>query len=295
MNRIAVLGSINLDMTVTAQRLPGKGETVHGRELRTVPGGKGANQAVAAARLGGLVTMFGCVGGDTFGETMLGNLTRQGVDTSHVSVIPSETSGLAVIAVADGDNAIIVVPGANGRVTPEYLLSVREELLAHDIVLLQNEIPPETVRLAIELCHKEGKTVIYNPAPARRLDRDLIEMVTYLTPNEHETPIILGESGTACEELAERFSGKLVITVGDQGVLASDAGCVFLTPPIKAHVVDTTGAGDTFNGAFAYALSRGDSFRQAIRLANTAAGISVESFGAQAGMPDLAALNARMK
>lgn len=295
MKRIAVLGSINMDMTVTAQRLPGKGETVHGREMHTVPGGKGANQAVAAARLGGFVTMFGCVGGDAFGETMLNNLSCQGVDTSHVSVIPGEPSGLAVITVADGDNTIIVVPGANGRVTPEYLLRVRAEFLSHDIILLQNEIPPETVHLVIELCHGAGKTVIYNPAPARRLDRDLIEMVTYLTPNEHETPIVLGESGTACEELAERFSEKLVITVGDKGVLAADAGGVFRTPPIEAHVVDTTGAGDTFNGAFAYALSRGDSFRQAIRLANTAAGISVENFGAQAGMPDLAALAARIE
>ena len=194
MKKIAVIGSINMDMTVKTERVPGKGETIFGRDLRYIPGGKGANQAVAAARLGGYVTMFGCVGEDSFGESLLNNLKEQGIRIEHVRKIPGVTSGLAMITVTENDNMIVVVPGANGFVTVEYLETVKEEILEHDIILLQNEIPKETVHYAIEICHKAGKTVIYNPAPAHLLEEELIQKVSYLTPNEHEVMIVIGDS-----------------------------------------------------------------------------------------------------
>lgn len=296
MKKIAVIGSINMDMTVRADRIPGKGETVSGRNLCYNPGGKGANQAVAAARLGGYVSMFGCVGEDSFGESLIRNLEEQGVRTEHIRKIAGVSSGVAMITVAEGDNVIVVVPGANDFVKPEYLGAVKEEILRHDIILLQNEIPDETVRYAIELCHKAGKTILYNPAPARRLETDLVEKISYLTPNEHEIRIVLSEDYQEYSRMAQDgwldrmllcYPEKLIVTLGSQGVKAAEKESVFSIPSRKAKVVDTTGAGDTFNGAFALALAEGRSFAEALRLANAAAGLSVEKEGAQAGMPDM--------
>ena len=298
MKKIAVIGSINMDMTVKTERIPCKGESVFGRDLRYIPGGKGANQAVAAARLGGYVSMFGCVGEDSFGESLLSNLKEQGIRTKHVRKVPGVTSGMAMITVAENDNMIVVVPGANGFVTVEYLETVKEEILEHDIILLQNEIPKETVQYAIEICHMAGKTVIYNPAPAYLLEEELIQKVSYLTPNEHEVMIVIGDSAArqsdCLDKLIINYPKKLIVTVGSRGVKAADAEGVFLVPSLKSDVVDTTGAGDTFNGAFAFALSQGQGFREALHFANVAAGLSVEKEGAQAGMPNLEAVRSRL-
>lgn len=298
MKKIAVIGSINMDMTVKTERVPCKGETIFGRDLRHIPGGKGANQAVAAARLGGYVSMFGCVGEDSFGESLLNNLKEQGISIEYVRKISGVTSGLAMITVAENDNMIVVVPGANGYVTVEYLETVKEEILEHDIILLQNEIPKETVHYAIEICHKAGKTIIYNPAPAYLLEEELMNKISYLTPNEHEVMIVIGDSSVkqsdCLDKLINNYPDKLIVTVGSRGVKAADAEGVFLVPSLKSDVVDTTGAGDTFNGAFAFALSQGQDFREALHLANVAAGLSVEKEGAQAGMPNLEAVRSRL-
>ncbi len=305
MKKIAVIGSINMDMTVKTDRIPGKGETIFGRDLRYIPGGKGANQAVAAARLGGDVSMFGCVGADSFGESLLQNLKEQGIKTEWVRKVEGISSGLAMITVGENDNAIVVISGANGCVTTEYLDTVKEEILKHDIILLQNEIPMETIRYAMSFCDKAGKTVIYNPAPACLLEDDFMDKISYLTPNEHEVMIVLEKEIHAAvvgrdteqnslDQLLLTYPEKLIVTVGSRGVKAADADGVFLVPSIKAQVVDTTGAGDTFNGAFAFGLSEGRSFRDAIRLANVAAGLSIEKEGAQAGMPNLDAVNSRV-
>ena len=211
MKKIAVIGSINMDMTARAQRIPRPGETVSAESLAYVPGGKGANQAVAAARLGGDVAMFGLVGDDGFGPQLLENLRANGVNADGVGVSPGVSSGLAMIVVAEGDNAITVIPGANALVTPAYLQSVWPEIEKADIALLQNEIPAETVLWAAQRLHRAGKTVIYTPAPARPAEPALLDAVTYFTPNEHEARLVLGDETTALETLIARQGGKMIV------------------------------------------------------------------------------------
>ena len=293
MKKIAVIGSINMDMTAAAARIPRPGETVSAQSLRYVPGGKGANQAVAAARLGGDVTMFGCVGDDGFGQKLIANLRANGVNTDHVGTVPGESSGIAMIVVAENDNAITVIPGANGHVTPAYVERNWAEIAKADIVLLQNEIPPETVRCAALRLRAAGKTVICNPAPAAPADAELLAAVTYLTPNEHEARIVLGDAQTPLETLVERFGGKLIVTLGAAGAAGYD-GAYLHVPAIRARVVDTTGAGDTMNGAFAFALAEGMDCAEALRFSNAAAGLATEKSGAQAGMPTRAEVERRL-
>ena len=295
MKKIAVIGSINMDMTAAAERIPRPGETVHAQSLRYLPGGKGANQAVSAARLGGNVTMFGCVGGDAFGPQLLENLRANGVNADHVGVVEGESTGLAMIVVGENDNAITVIPGANGRVSPDYVDRCWPEIEKADVVLLQNEIPAETVRHAALRLRAAGKTVIFNPAPAAPADGELLDAVTFFTPNEHETRIVLGDDETPVETLIERFGGKLIVTLGSRGIGGCGPDGKFLrVPAIKAKVVDTTGAGDTMNGAFAFALAEGMAYADALRFSNAAAGIATEKPGAQAGMPTRAETEARL-
>ena len=293
--KIAVIGSINMDMTAAAARIPRPGETVSAASVRYLPGGKGANQAVAAARLGADVTMFGCVGDDAFGPRLIENLRANGVNADHVGAVAGQSSGLAMIVVAENDNAITVIPGANGCVTPAYVDGVWEEIAKADIVLLQNEIPMETVRHAALLARKAGKTVIYNPAPAVPADKALLDAVDFLTPNEHEARIVLGDAETPVETLIERFGGRLVVTLGARGIGGCGPDGQFLRiPAIRAQVVDTTGAGDTMNGAFAAALAEGMDVPAALRFSNAAAGIATEAPGAQAGMPTRAQVEQRL-
>ena len=285
MKKIAVVGSVNMDLTVKAQRHPGKGETVSGWDLQYIPGGKGANQAVAAARLGGDVTMFGCVGDDIFGEQLLENLEKNGVKTQYMLRIPQMSSGIALITVADKDNTIVVVPGANHSVTIEYLRKMEEKILQADIILLQNEIPLESVEYTVYLAEKAGKTLIYNPAPAVPVSRDIIDKVTFLTPNEHEACILFPDEDNL-DALLEKQKGRLIVTLGEKGAAALYDGRIIRIPARLSVVADTTGAGDTFNGAFAYALANEYPVDRALRFANIAAGISAEHAGAQNGMPD---------
>lgn len=282
--RIAVIGSINMELTARADRHPRVGETVMGLDLRYVPGGKGANQAVAAARLGGRVSLFGCVGDDSFGERLLEGLRENRVDVSHIRRVSQESSGIALITVAGGDNSIVVIPGANSHVTPAYLAERREAILESDIVLLQNEIPVESVEFAVGMCSSAGKAIIWNPAPMRPLSGRAMEQITYCTPNEHEAALLFPGTGSL-SELVEKYGGKVIVTMGERGAMAWERGDFLRIPPRPARVVDTTGAGDTFNGALAYALASGRTLREALSLANTAAGLSTERYGAQAGMP----------
>lgn len=285
MGRIGVVGSINMDMTVKAERIPLKGETLKGWDLQYIPGGKGANQAVAAARLGAEVEMFGCVGDDEAGRSLIKNLQEQGVKTDHIRTIAGISTGLAMITVGEQDNTIIVVAGTNDCVNREYVDTIRDSLLECEIVLLQQEIPRETVEYVVELCGEKGVKVILNPAPARPVPVEILEKVTYLTPNEHETVILFGKE-RSFEELMREYPEKLVITQGSRGVSTClKTGETILVPARKAKVVDTTGAGDTLNGAFAVALAEGRSIGDALAFANTAAGLSTEKFGAQGGMP----------
>lgn len=282
--KTAVVGSINMDMTVTAERIPLKGETLKGENIRYIPGGKGANQAVAMAKLGAKVEMFGCVGDDEAGKSLIKNMKDMGVGTSHIKVTPNISTGLAIITVGDHDNTIVVVAGANDKVDREYIDNVKNALLECDIVLLQHEIPQDTIEYVISICHNQGITVVLNPGPARPVKPEVLEKVDYLTPNEHEAAILFGDMPV--EELLRLHPGKLVITQGSKGVSAClSTGEILTVPARKTNVVDTTGAGDTLNGAFTVQIADGKTIEEALRFANTAASLSTERFGAQGGMP----------
>lgn len=283
--KIGVVGSINMDMTVTAERIPLKGETLKGEKLQYIPGGKGANQAVAMAKLGACVEMFGCVGKDAAGKSLVQNLKDVGVKTEHIRTVEGVPTGLAIITVGENDNTIIVVAGTNDYVDKAYIEEIKSSLLECEIVLLQHEIPQETIEYVIELCSEHGVKVVLNPGPARPVKKEILEKVTYLTPNEHEAVILFGNELTF-EELMKQYPEKLIITQGSRGVSTClKNGEVTLVPARKAKVVDTTGAGDTLNGAFTVAMTEGKTITEALRFANTAAGLSTEKLGAQGGMP----------
>lgn len=283
--KIAVVGSINTDLTVTAERIPLKGETLRGDKLQYIPGGKGANQAVAMARLGAEVEMFGCVGDDENGRKMLENLNANHVKTAHIRVLPNVPTGLALITVGDNDNTIVVVAGANSHVDLAYLDEIKDSLAVCSLVVLQHEIPLETVYAIIDFCSEKEIPVILNPAPASAVPIEVIEKVTFLTPNEHEARLIFGAEHTT-EELLMKYPEKLIITQGSKGVSACTKDQeVFTVPARKAKVVDTTGAGDTLNAAFAVRFAKGDDLKTALHYANVAASLSTERFGAQTGMP----------
>lgn len=282
--KISVVGSINMDMTVTAERIPLKGETLKGEDLRYIPGGKGANQAVAMAKLGAQVEMFGCVGNDDAGRTLIQNLKDVGIETSHIKVMEGTPTGIAMITVGENDNTIIVVAGANGCVDRAYIDSVKEAILQSDIVLLQHEIPLDTVAYVTDLCYANGVKVVLNPAPAAPVAKETLDKVSYLTPNEHEATILFGNR--TVEEMLRLYPGKLLITQGSKGAsICLDSGEIVQVPARKAKVVDTTGAGDTLNGAFTMQIANQVPVEEALRFANTAASLSTEKFGAQGGMP----------
>lgn len=293
--KLAVVGSINMDMTVTAERIPFKGETLRGDRLSYIPGGKGANQAVAMAKLGAEVEMFGCVGNDENGRVLLKNLQDVGVETKHIAVLKEEVTGIAIITVGDRDNTIIVVPGANGKVDRTYVDGIKEQLTGFDMVVLQQEIPLDTVHYVVEFCAAHKIPVVLNPAPAAEVPMNIIEKVTYITPNEHEAALIFGNDITT-EDLLKKYPEKLVITQGSRGVSACLGNGEVLNVPVRpAQVVDTTGAGDTLNGAFAVRIAGGEDLRSALIYANTAASLSTEKFGAQSGMPSTEEVEKELK
>lgn len=283
-----------MDMTVTAERIPLKGETLIGQDVHYIPGGKGANQAVAMARLGADVEMFGCVGDDSNGEVLIKNLKSQGVKTDNIKVVENTPTGIALITVGDNDNTIVVVAGANGKVDCAYVDSIAEELKKSDMVVLQHEIPIETVEYVVDFCSKNSIKVVLNPAPACPLKQETIDKITYLTPNEHEAVILFGEGST--DEFLKKYPEKLLITQGSKGVSTClKSGEVLLVPARPAKVADTTGAGDTLNGAFSVKIAQGADIAEALRFANVAASLSTEKFGAQGGMPTYEAVMKEME
>lgn len=280
---ITVVGSINMDLVTSTNRVPVMGETVMGESFHTTPGGKGANQAVAAARLGADTTMIGCVGNDSFGNDLLNHLKNEGVNIDNVVPVTHSSTGIASITIASGDNQIIVVPGANYNVTPEFVASQEEVIANSDILLLQLEIPLESVEKAVELANKYQVKVILNPAPIQPLSKELLQKVDYLTPNEHEQQLLLN-SNEWTEEERKAMLKKCIITRGSKGITFYRDQKIEI-PSFMVDVVDTTGAGDTFNGAFAYSLSKGATLQDACKFANAAAALSVTKLGAQGGMP----------
>ena len=272
-----------MDLVVTSSRRPGAGETVLGDSFKTVPGGKGANQAVAAARLGAEVAMIGRVGDDAFGKDILENFRTNAVNTQNVKPVTHLESGTAHIILAEGDNSIVVVEAANREVTPAYVDEAAEVIRDADIVLIQQEIPEETVVHVSTLCAEFGTPLLLNPAPARTLPQEVIDNAAYITPNEHECEILF--QGMSPAQALRQYPNKLFITEGSKGVRYFDGTEEILVPTYKVEAVDTTGAGDTFNAAFGVALAEGKALQESIRFANRAASLSVTKFGAQGGMP----------
>ncbi|ANU22252.1 ribokinase [Planococcus donghaensis] len=287
---ITVVGSINMDLVVKTDNFPKQGETTLGTLYTTVPGGKGANQAVAAARLGSAVQMIGAVGQDAFGTELLAGLKNEGVLIDQVKRTDG-TSGIANILLSEGDNRIIVVPGANHSVTTEEIDALADQLVKSELVIMQLEMPISVVQRTLEICHQNGVPSILNPAPASGFTTEMLPFCTYLTPNETEAEEIFGENW---EKALEEFSNRLVVTLGQKGAQFYDGEKHVLVEGFPANVVDTTGAGDTFNGALATALVEEKEFEWAVRFANAAASLSVEKFGAQGGMPERTAVLERM-
>jgi ribokinase len=279
---ITVVGSINMDLVTVTNRMPLQGETVMGQSFSTFPGGKGANQAVSATRLGAEVQMLGKVGADLFGTKLKELLRQEGVTEENVEVTTNKETGTASIIISDQDNQIIVVPGANSEVTPEWVITHEEKIRNSDLLLLQLEIQLDSVIKATEIANKYQIPVILNPAPYQRLPKKLLDGITYLTPNEHEYSQLLEE---ATEEEKAQIKAKSIVTKGEEGVQFQLDNQNTLVNVIKVEVVDTTGAGDTFNGALAVALSEKNNLKDAILFASMAASLSVTKMGAQTGMP----------
>jgi len=291
---IVVIGSINMDLVLRVPRMPLPGETLTGGAFQTIAGGKGANQAVACARLGSTpVAMIGCLGDDPFGQTLRAALVADNIDVSHVTMLPGVASGIASILVdASGQNSIVIAGGANDLLTPAHIDAAKPLLASASIVVLQLETPPATVQHAIALAHSLGKTVVLNPAPAASLPAAVLAQVDYLIPNEIEAAMLLdggkpddhAASATALRALGCR---NVLVTLGAQGVHAAlEAGSQdFPAQAVKA--VDTTAAGDTFIGGFVAALATGARPAAAIDLGQRAAAIGVTRQGAQTSIPYL--------
>lgn len=287
--KIVVVGSINMDLVTETPRVPALGETVLGSRFSTLPGGKGANQAVACARLGAEVRMVGCVGDDSFGRELMENLRREGVCVDDVEPVTDVATGIASIVVESGDNSIIVIPGANHAVTVDKVRQAETVIQEADAILLQLEIPLESVAETVRIASRHNVPVIVNPAPATELSEDVLQKITILTPNEYELGILLGKHSEEAEEfkaVMAGYPGTIVMTKGEDGAYYSTGeSSVAHQPGCKVEVVDTTGAGDTFNAALAVMIGRGYPLADAVRYAVVASALSVTKFGAQGGMP----------
>ena len=290
---ILVVGSTNTDMVIKARHLPRPGETILGGTFLMNPGGKGANQAVAVVRLGGQVTFVCKTGSDIFGHQSQQLFEEEGINTSYIFTDSEHPSGVALITVDDhAENCIVVASGANAHLTPSDLQKAEEAIEQADLILMQLEIPMETVEYVAGVGHRLGKKVILNPAPAHPLSPELLKHLYMFTPNETEAEMISGVKITdeasaieAARVLSEMGIQIVIITLGSKGALAYCDGKADFVPALKVEAVDTTAAGDVFNGALTVALSEGRSLTEAVRFACKASAISVTRVGAQSSAP----------
>jgi ribokinase len=292
--KVLVIGSLNMDLVARAERLPRAGETLSGDSFATVPGGKGANQAVAAARLGAQVAMIGCVGADAYGQELRQALVAEGIDCQGVRVAQGVATGVAMIVVdANSQNAIVIVAGGNGQLECADIERFDHLLQGVDVVVCQLEVPYAVVAFALQRAHEAGKTVILNPAPVNGpLPEHWLAWIDYLVPNETEAQALTGlpvasvnDAQRAAQHMHQAGAHKVIVTLGERGVLfAQDAQCQHY-PGRKVQALDTTAAGDTFVGGFAAALARGLDESQAIAFGQAAAALSVTRAGAQPSIP----------
>jgi ribokinase len=286
--RIVVLGSSNTDLIVRLPSLPRPGETVLGGALLTAAGGKGANQAVAAARAGGAVTFIARVGRDAFGTQARRDLETEDIDVRFVRADARQPSGVALICVsAKGENSIAVASGANAKLSAKDVLRARAAIRAAAVLVVQLEVPITAVAAGVQLAADSGVPVILNPAPARRLERSLLRRVSILTPNEQEAAALTGarDPGRAARALLAAGVGTVIVTLGARGALLVTPEYERLIPGFRVRAIDTTAAGDVFNGALAAALAEGQSLPVGVRFANAAAALSVAKLGAQLSAP----------
>lgn len=291
---ITVVGSINMDLVVRVAHLPQPGETILGREYHAIPGGKGANQAVAAARLGAGVRLVGRVGKDAFGELLRSNLQREGIDVAAVEMDPATSSGNAMIALDDsGRNTIVVVPGANFSLTPGQVARALAKIPRLDVLVVQLEIPLECALEAARLACGRGARVVLNPAPAQPLPVEIYPFLDVLVPNESEAGLLTGlpvdtveQAEAAARRLLQVGARSVILTLGGRGALLVEAGQAAVhLPAYPVKVVDTTAAGDAFVAGLAVGLAEGASLLDAARLGNAAGAIAVTRLGAQPAMP----------
>ena len=295
---IAVVGSLNMDLVIRSPRIPRPGETILGGEFHTVPGGKGANQAVAAARLGARVSMIGRVGQDAFAAPLLDNLIAADIDHAFVLQDAKSATGVALIVVDDnGENSIVVSSGANMRLSPVDVEAAEAAIAAADLLVLQLEVPLETVIRSAELGRAHGVQVVLNPAPAQPLPPKLLSMIDVLVPNESEAALLTGmptgtraEAAEAVDELLGSGVGTVILTLGERGALPARNGEMQIVPAFEVEPVDTTAAGDAFVAGLAVALAEGRELYEAVRWGNAAGGLAATKLGAQTSLPTRQAL-----
>ncbi|MFL6818037.1 MAG: ribokinase [Bradyrhizobium sp.] len=297
MRKIIVVGSANADLMIAVAALPKPGETVRGRDFMVAPGGKGANQATAAARLGGDVSFVGSVGEDDFGKSLKAALLDSGVDTSYLQVKPGSTGVALVLSEASGENSIAIAAGANDLLLPADIDAAANEIAEASIVVCQFESPLSTIERVIEIAKRCGVPILLNPAPARPVTEAMLKGIRFLVPNRHELADLTGlrtetvaELEAAAKSLLTRGVETVIVTLGREGVLRATAEGARVFPAPMVHAVDTTGAGDTFVGAFAAEWCRTSDVDAAIMFAQRAAAHSVTGRGAQASMPWLSDL-----
>lgn len=291
--KLVVVGSSNTDMIIKVPRIPKPGETILGGKFSKAAGGKGANQAVAAARSGGDVTFVARVGQDMFGDNAIQGFEENNIVTDHVFRDPEAPSGVAEIFVSeDGENSIAVAPGANSNLSPEDIDNSEDAINSADILLMQLEIPLETVQAAADLAHEKNATIILNPAPATDLPDELLEKITILTPNESEAELLTGvkvvdkdSAEKAAKKLQSMGVQKVIITMGKFGAYVLSDGFAGIVSGYQVDAVDTTAAGDVFNGALSVAIAENKSLKDAVKFANAAAALSVQKLGAQPSAP----------
>ncbi len=299
MKKVLVIGSFMMDLVVLTSRAPMEGETIVGKSFYQFTGGKGANQAVAASRLGVDVAMIGKLGKDAFGQAHIDSLKKEGIDHKSVLFDDTESSGVGNITLEEnGNNRIIVVPGANLKLSPSDIEAFEEQIKNSDIIILQLEIPFETVYKSIELAHKHGKIIILNPAPAAMIPEEFIKLVDYIVPNESEAFILTGikvnnisSAREAAKALLNLGCKNVIITLGDKGVFFMNNNEEIFQESFKVKAVDTTAAGDSFIGGFAYSLANDFEYKKALEFSCAVGALTVTKIGAQPSLPTIEEVN----
>lgn len=299
MKKIIVVGSLNMDLIMEVKRIPKIGETLKGERMNYLIGGKGSNQSVAARRLGNEVSIIGCVGKDTFGDKIIKHLKKEGINVSSVKSDETTFTGIATIFKTEVDNSIVVISGANDLCSRELIDENIELIKSADILITQLEIPIETVEYALKVAKENGVKTILNPAPARDICDEVLKNVDFITPNETEFEIIckkdIKDSKTLEKEMVnwqnQYKSTRLIVTRGKKGSSYIEDNLVKTVKAMNVRVKDTTGAGDTFNGALAHGLINNYSMENIIGFAGAAASLAVTKIGAQTGMPTLDEVN----